>query len=116
MRTHATQSDRNVLITGAARRIGSEIAIGLAKEGFNIAIHCNQSTSEANELKKTIEETGVSATVISANLSDADSAKKSLTRRIVRSVQSATSSTTHRYFLMTAQRPRVGKTLMHTCE
>jgi NAD(P)-dependent dehydrogenase (short-subunit alcohol dehydrogenase family) len=76
MRTHATQSDRNVLITGAARRIGREIAIGLAKEGFNVAIHCNQSTSEANELKKTIEETGVSATVISANLSDADSAKK----------------------------------------
>ena len=116
MRTHATQSDRNVLITGAARRIGGEIAIGLAKEGFNVAIHCNQSTSEANELKKTIEETGVSATVISANLSDADSAKKIFNAANRQIGRSATSSTTHRYFLMTAQRPRVGKTLMHTCE
>ena len=31
------------LITGAAKRIGKEIALSLAKNGFDIAIHYNKS-------------------------------------------------------------------------
>ncbi len=38
---------RNVLVTGAAHRIGRGIALHLAREGFRIAIHYNESEAEA---------------------------------------------------------------------
>lgn len=38
------------LVTGAAKRIGAEIARHLHKEGFNLVIHCRQSTLAAKEL------------------------------------------------------------------
>ena len=41
--------NKNVLITGAANRIGREIAISLSKLGFNIGIHYNSSESSANQ-------------------------------------------------------------------
>jgi NAD(P)-dependent dehydrogenase (short-subunit alcohol dehydrogenase family) len=42
------------LITGSAKRIGRNIAIFLAKEGWDIIIHYNKSTNEAQNLQKTI--------------------------------------------------------------
>ena len=39
-----------VLITGAARRIGAQIARTLQKNGFRIVIHCNNSVTEADAL------------------------------------------------------------------
>jgi pteridine reductase len=44
------QKNKNVLITGSAVRIGSEISRFLAYKGFNIIIHCNNSISEAELL------------------------------------------------------------------
>lgn len=38
------------LITGAAKRIGREIAIALAEQGANIVVHCRHSVEEAEEL------------------------------------------------------------------
>ncbi len=38
------------LVTGAAKRIGREIAIGLAREGANIVVHYRNSAREAEEL------------------------------------------------------------------
>lgn len=40
-------SNRVVLITGAAKRIGRGIALRLAKEGYRVAIHYNSSEAEA---------------------------------------------------------------------
>ncbi len=40
-------SERIVLVTGAAKRIGRGIALRLAQEGFRVAIHYNKSRSEA---------------------------------------------------------------------
>ncbi|MSO13989.1 SDR family oxidoreductase [Rickettsiales endosymbiont of Trichoplax sp. H2] len=42
------------LITGSAKRIGRNIAIFLAKEGWDIIIHYNKSTNEAQNLHKII--------------------------------------------------------------
>ncbi|BAX81883.1 SDR family NAD(P)-dependent oxidoreductase [Labilibaculum antarcticum] len=44
-------TNRTALITGAAKRIGKFIAIHMAKNGFNIAIHYNSSKSEAIDLQ-----------------------------------------------------------------
>ncbi len=61
---------KNVLITGAARRIGAFLAVSLAKEGANIAIHYNSSKEDALQVKKQIERAGVKSALIKANLED----------------------------------------------
>jgi 3-oxoacyl-[acyl-carrier protein] reductase/pteridine reductase len=43
-------SAQRVLVTGAAKRVGRVIAIELAKKGFAVAIHCNHSLKEAQEV------------------------------------------------------------------
>jgi len=60
--------DKNVLITGAARRIGRAIARGLADEGANIAVHYNTSKAEALDLCRELESKGVKAWPVSASL------------------------------------------------
>ena len=40
----------SVLITGAAHRIGRAIALKFHEAGFNLLLHCNQSTKAANTL------------------------------------------------------------------
>lgn len=57
------------LITGAALRTGREIALGLAHRGMNIVIHYNQSKEQADQLQKEIEQLGVEAIRIHADLS-----------------------------------------------
>ena len=42
-------SNRVILVTGAAKRIGRDIAIRLSREGANVAIHYNGSEAEARE-------------------------------------------------------------------
>ena len=70
----SSRKTKNVLITGAARRIGREIAIALAKDGWNVALHHNSTpaTSVMKELKKF----RIKSVAIKANLQDAASAKK----------------------------------------
>ena len=45
----------NILITGAGKRIGKEIAINFAKLGANIVLHYNNSKTEANNTKEEID-------------------------------------------------------------
>jgi NAD(P)-dependent dehydrogenase (short-subunit alcohol dehydrogenase family) len=40
---------RTVLITGAARRLGREIALTLAKEGWQVAVHYRKSAEDASK-------------------------------------------------------------------
>jgi NAD(P)-dependent dehydrogenase (short-subunit alcohol dehydrogenase family) len=56
------------LITGAARRLGSAMAVTLARRGYAIALHYYHSADDARALAATIRETGVSVYPISANL------------------------------------------------
>ncbi len=66
-----------VLITGGAKRIGREIAILLAKTGYDIAISYNKSKTEAEKLKNEIEEKfSVKCEIFAADLCREDGAKK----------------------------------------
>lgn len=56
-----------VLVTGAGKRIGREIALRLAREGAQLAIHYNQSDREA---QRTADECGGNARPLQANLED----------------------------------------------
>ncbi|RUM59657.1 MAG: short-chain dehydrogenase [Persephonella sp.] len=59
---------KNVLITGASKRIGKSLALSLAKEGFNILIHYNKSEEEALRLKEDISKYGVKTSIFKADL------------------------------------------------
>jgi NAD(P)-dependent dehydrogenase (short-subunit alcohol dehydrogenase family) len=58
---------KTALITGAAKRIGKEIALSLAKQNYNIILHYNRSNEEAKSLKHEIENIGVHCTLKQAN-------------------------------------------------
>ncbi len=67
--------DRTVLITGAARRIGAEIARTLHQAGANIALHCRSSFGEAQKLADELEnQRSQSVAIITAELSEPQSA------------------------------------------
>ena len=46
-----TLTDKTILITGAARRLGKALAIACAKQGADIVLHYNSSQSEAEEVR-----------------------------------------------------------------
>jgi pteridine reductase len=52
MQKNKTKSAKVALITGAARRIGAEIARMLHENGFNVALHFNTSQQAAKKLCK----------------------------------------------------------------
>ena len=65
----------NILITGAGKRIGKEIAINFAKNGATIILHYNHSKKEAEKTKKEISRFS-RAILIKANLENSKSVKK----------------------------------------
>ncbi|HEX9159760.1 MAG TPA: SDR family oxidoreductase [Rhizomicrobium sp.] len=64
--------DQNVLVTGAAKRLGRAIAIDLADHGWDVAVHFNTSAFEAQETADIIRAKGRRATPINADLADED--------------------------------------------
>lgn len=67
----AKNQTRVALITGAAKRIGAEIARQLHRAGFNVIIHYNQSSVPAQELVDELNgERENSAIGLPANLND----------------------------------------------
>jgi len=63
--------NKNLLITGAATRVGKAIALHFAKRGWNIALHYFKSSSKARNLKKIIEQSWVKVALIKADLKNA---------------------------------------------
>ena len=62
--------NRIVLITGAARRVGRVMALELARRGVRLALHCHHSKTEAEELKRQLENSGGVAEIFPADLAD----------------------------------------------
>jgi 2-hydroxycyclohexanecarboxyl-CoA dehydrogenase len=58
------------LVTGAARDVGREIALGLAGEGVSVAINYNGSQAQANELVAQIEAAGGRACAYQCDVAD----------------------------------------------
>ncbi len=71
---------RRALITGGALRLGRAIATELADAGASVVIHYRRSRDEAEEAAAEIEERGVAADVIQADLSDPDAAEALIDR------------------------------------
>jgi pteridine reductase len=63
-------SNKTILITGAARRLGKEMALAAAKAGSDIIIHHNNSPAEAEQTKSEICALGQKAQIIQSDFSD----------------------------------------------
>ena len=68
--------NKNLLITGAATRIGKAIALHFAERGWNIAIHYFKSSVQAKNLKKIIEQNWAKAALIRADLKNTKQVEK----------------------------------------
>ena len=62
-----TLQGKTALITGAAKRIGREVAFALADAGCHVAIHYNTSPAEAETLRAEIGLLGVNAWTVQAD-------------------------------------------------
>jgi len=68
---NSEKSNKVVLITGGAKRVGAAICRQLHAEGFNIMIHYRSSVNEANSLQAELNlQRPVSAAIIQADLLD----------------------------------------------
>jgi NAD(P)-dependent dehydrogenase (short-subunit alcohol dehydrogenase family) len=63
-----TRSAGAALVTGAARRIGREIAVALARDGWDIAVHYATSRDDALETVRLVEEAGRHAVAVNRDL------------------------------------------------
>jgi len=59
-----------VLVTGAARRLGREIALDLAAHGFDVALHYRKSHEDALATLADVQAAGANAAAFAADLSD----------------------------------------------
>ncbi len=60
------------LVTGAARRVGRAIALELARQGWDMALHYHTSKPEAQQAQAQIRALGRQAEVFCADLEDSD--------------------------------------------
>ena len=70
--------NRCVLVTGASRGIGRAIALRIAHDGFDVAVHCRSRVEEAQAVVAEIQALGVQARVLTFDVSDRDAARAAL--------------------------------------
>lgn len=60
---------KNVLVTGAAKRLGRAIALDLAADGWNVAVHYHGSAGDAETTAAAVRAQGVAAATLQCDLS-----------------------------------------------
>jgi pteridine reductase len=73
---------KTVLVTGAAKRVGREIALGLARRGANIVVHYRTSGRDARRLVAEIKAVGVDALAVKADQSNAQQVRAAVTTAV----------------------------------
>jgi pteridine reductase len=70
------------LVTGGAIRVGKGIALALAKQGYDIALHFHSSVDAAKEIQHQIQQLNVKCELFQADLTNPDTIK-SLIQKVV---------------------------------
>lgn len=66
---------RRVLVTGSSKGIGKAVALQLAKDGFDISLHCRSGLAAAQQVKDEIAALGVNVDILQFDVADRESAK-----------------------------------------
>lgn len=64
------------LVTGGAKRIGAAVCVGLAEMGYDIALHCLNSKTDAERTARAVRDAGVRCEIFRADLSRPANAAK----------------------------------------
>ncbi|MDZ7687811.1 MAG: SDR family oxidoreductase [Halobacteriales archaeon] len=70
--------DADVLVTGSAKRVGRVIALTLADEGANVAVHYRTSDEAARETAEEVRERGGEAATVQSDLSTVEGARSAV--------------------------------------
>ena len=79
-----TTHRKAALVTGAAKRLGREIALGLARDGWDIAVHYRESEAEAQATVGEITALGRAAIALKCDLADEADTRRLVQRAIDR--------------------------------
>lgn len=71
-------SDKTVLVTGSSRGIGRAIALRLARDGYDIVLHCRNGIVEAQEVAVEIRGMGRNARVLQFDVADRETTARLL--------------------------------------
>ncbi|WP_199609008.1 3-oxoacyl-ACP reductase FabG [Flocculibacter collagenilyticus] len=69
---------KRILVTGSSRGIGKGIALKLAEQGYDIAVHCRSGLAQAKETIQQIESVGQKATLLQFDVCDRETAKSQI--------------------------------------
>ncbi len=70
--------DKTVFITGSSRGIGKAIALRLAREGYDIVLHCRTGLDEARTVMDEIQTMGRKVRILQFDIGDRDTARQTL--------------------------------------
>ncbi len=73
---------RTALITGAAKRLGKQMALSLAEQGANVVIHYSRSGDEAEATQAELQALGVDSWTVQADVSDRHAAEALMHRAV----------------------------------
>jgi 3-oxoacyl-[acyl-carrier protein] reductase len=71
-----------VLITGSSRGIGRAIALRLARDGFDIVVHCRSRRAEADAVAAEVQASGRTVRVLQFDVTDRAVATETLTKDV----------------------------------
>lgn len=80
MNVSTVHSENIALVTGAGKRLGRSIALGLAASGWDVAIHYGASVAEAQQTVLDIQTLGRRAVALQADLAEESSVASLVTR------------------------------------
>ncbi|MEW6371873.1 MAG: 3-oxoacyl-ACP reductase FabG [Pseudomonadota bacterium] len=70
--------DKSVLVTGSSRGIGKAIALRLARDGYQVVVHCRSRRAEADAVAAEIEAAGGKARVLQFDIAEREATAAAL--------------------------------------
>lgn len=71
-------SDKTILVTGSSRGIGRAVALRLARDGYDVVLHCRSGRAEAEAVAAEIRESGRATRILQFDVADRAAAAEAL--------------------------------------
>jgi len=78
MSKNNNNNNKRILVTGSSRGIGKAIALKLAEDGFDIAVHCRSGVVEAKKTQELIQALGQNCSLLTFDVCDQVLAKSAI--------------------------------------